>query len=163
MSNPISSIEQVTPAWLTQVLQEGGYLNDGRVTSIQAGDHRTAAVGGPGFNPGHSLKVSYAGITAPSAPARLYLKMGDGAIHKLAGKQEVTFYTSIADKMPYPPTVCCFDAAYNPGTGAYHLLLEDVSETHRTIHPEEPASRRDMEQVLEALAKLVLCITSRSG
>jgi thiamine kinase-like enzyme len=82
------------------------------------------------------------------------LKLDDGATDKLAGKQEVTFYTSIAGSMPDPPAVPCYHAAYDSESGAYHLLLEDVSETHRTVHPEEPALRRDMEHILDALARL---------
>ncbi len=154
MSIPITSIDQITPAWLTQILQDGGYLNQGRVIAIQPGGQQSVATGGPGFKSDHSIRVSYAGVTSGSMPSRLYLKMGDGAIHKLAGQQEITFYTSVAGRMPYHPAVHCYHAAFNTESGAYHLLLEDVSETHRTVHPEEPATRRDIEQILDTLAKL---------
>jgi thiamine kinase-like enzyme len=75
-------------------------------------------------------------------------------MHKLAGKQEVIFYTSIAGRMLDPPAVICYHAAFDAESGAYHLLLKDVSETHRTVHPEEPAPRTDMESILDALARL---------
>jgi thiamine kinase-like enzyme len=56
--------------------------------------------------------------------------------------------------MPLPPTPICYNAAYDPASGDYHLLLEDVSETHHTIHPEEPAKSSDLDGMLAALARL---------
>lgn len=154
MVEPIASVDQITPAWLTQRLREGGHLTQGRVVSIEPHGQRSAATGGPGFHARNRIKIRYSSDATPSAPSNLYLKAHDGAVYKSAGEREVEFYTSVAANMPYPPTVSCFDAAYNPETGAYHLLLEDVSETHRTVHPEEPATSSDVERMLDALARL---------
>jgi hypothetical protein len=64
MSIPITAIDQVTPTWLTQVLQDGGYLNGGKVIAIQTSDQQSAGTGGPGFHPGHSIRVSYSGVSS---------------------------------------------------------------------------------------------------
>lgn len=154
MVEPIASVAQITPAWLTQRLREGGHLDQGRVVSVEPHGQQSDAAGGPGFHGGNRIEIRYSSDAPPSAPSRLYLKAYDGAVYKSAGEREVAFYTSVAASMPYPPAVHCFDAAYDPETGAYHLLLEDVSETHRTVHPEEPATGSDIERMLDALARL---------
>jgi hypothetical protein len=154
MAAVIRAIEQVTPSWLTQVLRQGGYLERGEVVAVRPGDRGRATASGPGFDPSHRLAVSYSDDAPPSAPRQLYLKTYDEAIYAQAGRLEVTFYTAIAPEMPYPPAAHCYHAAYDAETGAFHLLLQDVSETHRAVHPESPAPRPDVEQMLDALAQL---------
>jgi thiamine kinase-like enzyme len=151
---PITSIAQITPAWLTDVLRAGGHLPQGHIVSIASPNESSAATRGPGFHASNQIEIQYSSDAPPSAPSRLYLKAQDGMVHQSAGRREVAFYTSIAVQMPYPPAPVCFDAAYDPDTSAYHLLLEDTSETHRTVHPEEPATRSDTERMLDALARL---------
>ena len=151
---PIVSADQITPDWLTQVLRQSGHLGQGRVLSVAALGGGPAADAGPGFQSGNRLAIRYSSDAPPSAPPRLYLKAQDGGLHPEAGGREVDFYRSVAAQMPYPPAPVCFDAAYDPQTGDYHLLLEDVSDTHRTVHPEEPATRSDMQRMLDGLARL---------
>ncbi len=61
------------------------------------------------------------------------------------GRQEVEFYREVAPRMPCPPLVRCFDAAYSEETRRSHILLEDLSETHSQppegIAPSEEMSR----------------------
>ena len=154
MGRVVTEIEQITPSWLTQVLQQRGYLELGQVTAVRSRDQQHATAAGPGFQPSHRLTVTYSDDASPAAPWQLYVRIVDGAIFVQAGKLEVAFYTSIAPEMPYSPAVCCYDGAYYTATGAYHLLLQDVSETHRAVHPESPAPRNDAEQMLDALARL---------
>src|SRR5262245_5925128 len=151
---PIASADQMTPDWLTQVLWRSGYLNQGHVVSVATPGNSSNATEGPGFHKNNRIEIHYSSNATPSAPTRLYLKAQDGALHKSAGAREVAFYLSAATQMPAPPSPICFDAAYDSESGAYHLLLEDVSATHRTVHPEEPAIRNDVEKMLDALAKL---------
>jgi hypothetical protein len=151
----ISSPEQVTPAWLTEALRESGHLDRGEVVAVRPAAGRGPAItGGPGFRPSHRLVVRYSSDTPPSAPSRLYLKAAEGR----TDRREVAFYTSIATAMPDPPAVTCYHAAHDPETGAYHLLLEDVSETHGVVvEPEAPATRADAERMIDALAWLHAC------
>jgi thiamine kinase-like enzyme len=150
----ISSVDYITPEWLTHILCRSGYLSQGHVVSVAAQGQRSNAAEGPGFDSRNRIEIHYSSDATPSAPTRLYLKAHDGALHKSAGEREVVFYRSVAAQMPAPPAPICFDAAYDAETGAYHLLLEDVSQTHRTVHPEEPATRNDTDRMLDALAKL---------
>lgn len=155
----ITGVEQVTPAWLTKTLRENGCLDRGEVVAVRpAAGQGSTITGGPGFRPSHRLAVRYSPDTPPSAPSRLYLKALEGRTDKQAGKREVTFYTSIAAAMPDPPAVTCYHAAHDPETGAYHLLLEDLSETHGVVvEPEAPATRADAERMIDALAWLHAC------
>jgi thiamine kinase-like enzyme len=151
---PITSVAQITPDWLTQILRQRGYLDQGHVVSVATQSNPSNSTEGPGFQNSNRLEIQYSFEATPSAPPRLYLKAQDGALHKSAGEREVTFYLSVAAQMPEPPAPLCFDAAYDPESGAYHLLLEDISETHRTVHPEEPVTRSDLDGMLDALARL---------
>jgi hypothetical protein len=149
----ISSIDQVTSVWLTQALRDGGHLVRGQAIAVEPAGGQ-AATGGPGFRPANCIRVCYSADAPSSAPTRLYLKTHDGAIYKEAGAWEMTFYTSVAPAMPYPPAARCYHAACDAETGVCHLLLADVSETHRTVHPEVPAPQKNVEQMVDALARL---------
>lgn len=151
---PLANVTQVTPVWLTDVLRAGGYLPQGEVVAVGATGQGQQLAGGPGFLPDSVLEIGYSGDAPPAAPQRLYLKVGSDLSHPLAGQREIAFYTAIAPQMPVPPAVHCYDAAYDVEKGNYHLLLEDVSASHRVAHPEEPVSRADATLMLDALAKL---------
>lgn len=84
----------------------------------------------------------------------MYLKVDDGAVDSLAGKREVAFYQDVAPLMPNSPGLPCYGAAYDAESGAYYLLLKDVSESHVTVEREASAHRRDMEMALDLLASL---------
>ena len=151
----IARAEQVTPTWLTRALRESGYLDRGEVLAVRPASPGSAGAGGPGFRPSHRLEASYSSDAPPSAPTRFYLKAIEGRTDKLAGKREVAFYTSIATAMPNPPAVTCYHAAHDAETGTYHLLLEDVSETHGVVvEREAPATRPEAESMVDALAWL---------
>ncbi len=151
--NPISHINQITTDWLTEILQQGGYLEQGHVVSVVAQDPEINSNDGPGFIANNRIAIQYSSDATLSAPRRLYLKAQPGTLHKSAGLCEVTFYHSIASKMAFSPAPICFDSAYDTESGAYHLLLQDVSETHRAVHPEEPATQSDIKDMLNTLAK----------
>jgi hypothetical protein len=148
----ISAIDQITPTWLTQVLQKNGHLPQGEVIDVRPAVTGATSTGGPGFRPGHRLEVRYSAAAHPRAPTGLYVKLNDGRGDTLAGKREASFYISIAADMPDPPSVPCYDAVTNSETGAYHLLLKDVSETHVLVEREAPAPRADAERMIDLLA-----------
>ena len=149
----LRTIDQVTPEWLTRALRMNGHLERGKVVAVRFGGQASSATGGPGFRPSHRLELSYSADAPLSAPSRLYLKVGDGAIDKLEGKREVEFYTAIATCMPDSPGLPCYDAAYDRESGDYHLLLKDVSETHFTVEREAPATKPEVETMLDVLAR----------
>ena len=153
---PISSVSQITPDWLTRTLRQSGHLDQGNVVSVAPLGDQSAFSDGPGFQSTNRIEIKYSSDATPSAPRLLYLKGGfeHAGLNQSGGSLEMGFYTSVAGQMPYSPAPICFDAAYDPVAGAYHLLLEDVSKTHRTVHPEQPGTRIDTDRMLDALARL---------
>lgn len=78
------------------------------------------------------LRLTYQGEAA-DAPATIILKTGLPQTMSLAwngGRQEVEFYTHIAPTLADGVVPRCFDAHWPPDTGAWHLLLEDLTDTH---------------------------------
>jgi hypothetical protein len=80
----------------------------------------------------HRLKLEYEGASA-SAPHHLYLKTGlpgePGATMD-SGRREVVFYTTVAPATPPGLLPRCFDAQAAPDGATWHLLLEDLTDTH---------------------------------
>jgi hypothetical protein len=78
----------------------------------------------------HRLKLDYEGVN--DAPSHLYLKTelpGRPAPNWDSGRREVAFYTTVAPATPAGLLPRCFEAAITEA-GTWHLLLEDLTETH---------------------------------
>ena len=78
------------------------------------------------------LRVEYTGQTQ-GAPERFVLKTGHPdrlATGWNAAQQEITFYKEIAGAASGRFAPRCFDAFADAQTKAWHLLLEDLNETH---------------------------------
>jgi hypothetical protein len=93
----------------------------------------------------------------PDAPDTVILKTGLAHTMNTAwngGRQEVEFYTRIAPMLPDCVVPRCFDAQWDSETGAWHLLLEDLTDTHviATEWP-LPASLAQSQTILTARAK----------
>ena len=136
MPTVINSAAALTSAWLTERLRSAGVLPRGEVTAF-------AVRANSAFNSNVShLDVTYSGVAPQAAPRYLLLKCNAKAEWaSRAGAREVALYNAVAlrpdraDRLPM--IVPCFDAAYDETSGDSHLLLEDVSLTHR------PALTRD--------------------
>lgn len=121
----ITSIEQVTAAWLTSVLLNSGAITSGEVAAFDAnpgrGNWSTNAI----------LRIRYVNGSQGTLPQRLFLKMvnvdlGDDSF----GASEVTYYTRDYAGVAGVPLVRCYDAAFSGELQRYHVLLDDLSETH---------------------------------
>jgi hypothetical protein len=93
----------------------------------------------------------------PGVPETLILKTGlPGHDHGswTVGPREVTFYRDIAVAMTDRVVPRCFSAHWDPGTEGWHLLLEDLGETHviATTWP-LPPSPAQCECIVAALAR----------
>lgn len=148
----ITSAEQVTPDWLTAVLRERGVLPHGMVTSVRASPAQATFASST-----WRLQVSYAPGGASAAPLRLFLKtsnpgLAPGQFDIQQLQQELTFYAVVAPLMAARFTIPCYDAAWQPDTGASHILLEDVSETHLTDR--DPLRPGHAAQAIDCLARL---------
>ncbi|HEX6624396.1 MAG TPA: phosphotransferase [Pyrinomonadaceae bacterium] len=147
----ITSVEQVTPEWLTETLRRNGFLERGRVKDVSVEVTRTMTV-----SIVSRLVASYAPGAAPHAPAHLFLKLSNPDFQPDAPcdrpPAEIVFYTSVVPEMPDPPVVRCYDSAYSRSTGRSHLLLEDLSETHQQPSPHLPPTVAESEREVDALA-----------
>jgi len=144
----ITDLDQVTPAWLTEVLHEKGCLPQGQVLTVYKEPNLST---GSAIVP---LKLCYSDDAPPSAPTRLFLKF-PGPQSLSNGKKEVQFYTEIAGGVADLPVVRCYDAVYSEEADRFHLLLEDLSQTHISHPPSVlPPSKAQAEQIVDALACL---------
>lgn len=112
---------------LTGALRRCGVLGEGRVADVTV-EKSFATILSHIFR----LRLTYQGDAA-DAPDALILKAGlrerpGGPWH--GGRQEVAFYTQVAPAMPAGLVPRCFDAGWEADSGAWHLLLEDLTESH---------------------------------
>lgn len=125
----ITSIEQVTPAWLTAALSSNGALIQGQVTSIDLEN------GHGNWSESARMVVNYSADSKGERPRRLFLKMVDTDIADEKSDEtftdsEVRYYLEDYVDVPDAPLLRCYHGAYSEEMMRYHLLLEDVSETH---------------------------------
>jgi hypothetical protein len=126
---PESLPSAAEPESLTGVLRRSGALRDGRVSNVVIESSRKTIL-----SQIIRLNLSYDG-TAGDAPRSVILKTGlpeRADARWKSGRQEVAFYTLVAAKMPPGLLPRCFDAAWDAETNAWHLLLEDLTESHAT-------------------------------
>jgi hypothetical protein len=139
----ISGVEQVTPEWLTRVLSASGALDTGTVIDVEV-----AASHGNWSN-NAKIRPRYSTTSRGARPGSLFLKMvcTDLGDDEYFGDSEVRYYTRDYVDVPAAPLVHCHDAVYSEAERSYHLLLDDVSATHR-----EATGRRPTLQCALALA-----------
>jgi hypothetical protein len=102
------------------------------------------------------LRLTYDGA-APEAPRTVILKTRHPGRRDTAwngGRHEVAFYTDIAPLMPTRLVPHCFDAHWDAAANSWHLLLEDLNESHviATAWP-LPPTQHQCETILGALAR----------
>ena len=158
MRLPIPDVDQLTPAVLTAILREKGALPCGEIMSTTKRLVPLETV--PSVST--FLEVTYSSDAPADAPTRLLLKVSSEFWKQrpFGAKREPHFYTNIATAMSNPPVVRCYDAVYSQETAAYHLLLEDVSETHVMqehgpgIEWPTESERRKAELIIDSYAQI---------
>ena len=133
-TNVITNLDQITTEWLTSVLTQSRVLIRGAVNSFELG------TGQGNWSTSASLKVTYTEDAQGALPGHLFLKMvdtdlGDG---EFFGDSEVTYYTRDYVDVKNAPLLRCYDAAYSQELNRYHLLLDDISETHIEAYHKKP-------------------------
>jgi len=129
----ISSMDQVTAAWLTSVLVKSGAITSGEVAAFDANPGRG------NWSTNALLQVRYVNGSQGTLPQRLFLKMvnvdlGDDSF----GASEVTYYTHDYAGVAGAPLVRCHDAVFSEELQRYHVLLDDLSETHVEAEEKTP-------------------------
>jgi thiamine kinase-like enzyme len=151
MHTLIQTPDQLTPERLTAILRAGGVLARGAVTGLSAGAPRTTFA-----YTVWQLQVAYSPNASPEAPGALFLKVSTpeltpGEFDPAQAHKEVVFYRDVAPQMPASLTLPCYSAAIDPGSGASHILLKDLSSTHAACPAPYPVAR--CEQALDRLAQ----------
>jgi hypothetical protein len=121
----ITSLDQVTAEWLTGVLADSDALTNGSVAAFDVD------AGRGNWSTSASLNLRYADGSEGAMPQRLFLKMVNADLEdEFFGPSEVTYYTRDYVGVEDAPLIRCYSAAYSAEQQRYHLLLDDLSETH---------------------------------
>ena len=108
----------------------------------------------------YRLQLAYDG-DADGAPATLFLKTrhlerktGAGAGGQPGGRHEVEFYRRLAPTAAPDILVRCLDSYWDEASGDWHLLLEDLKDTHAMASPWPfPPTLPDCETIIRTLAR----------
>ncbi len=143
--------EVIDAKHLTCALRRSGVLGDGRVRNITVESSRATLLSRI-----VRLRLAYDG--AADAPSSVILKTGlPGGPGNLwnSGRQEVAFYTQVAPAISGRVVPRCFEASWNSDTKAWHLLLEDLTDSHSiaTMWP-LPPTLAQCEGIVRARARL---------
>ena len=143
---PAASAERLTAA-----LRNSGALGHGRVCNVVA----------TGSFPKlrsytRRLRLEYEG-PAGDAPDSIILKMGhldSEGRSSYANAHEIAFYRDIASTLPARVVPRCFEAVEATDTSAWHLLLEDLTDSHfiASEHP-LPPTLEHCERIVQAWAR----------
>jgi hypothetical protein len=117
------------PDSLTQALRHCGALGDGRVASVDVVSSRPTILSRI-----IRLRLTYDGAAA-AAPPSLILKLAHPERKSggwSGGRQEVAFYHQVAAATSVRAVPRCFEARWDEATGDWHLLLEDLTDSHAT-------------------------------
>lgn len=137
---------------LTRALRQAGALGSGRVRDVEVvGSIRKLRSNTV------RMRLGYEG-PAPNAPTSIILKMGhlgDGGRPPYANRHELAFYRNIAPALPERLVPRCFQAAELTESQPWHLLLEDLTDSHfiATEHPLPPTFLQ-CQSIVQAWARL---------
>ena len=141
----------ISSEWLTEILRDAGALNSGAVRRIDAQPSRSTPV-----STVTRLTVDY-GTSAPeSAPTRLFLKTPKPDLPSFVsiqlGDREVRFYRDLAPAMLGSPLVRCYSAVFEAESGGWHVLLDDLTESHMTFKSPDPPTLAICKRAVESMA-----------
>lgn len=144
--------EVVEPARLTAALRKGGVLDAGAVREVKVLHQRDTVVS-------HIVRLGLRYVGDPGgAPQSLILKTAQAAFSRTPadrGEHEVAFYTQLSPYMPPGLVPRCFDGHFDEASGAWHLLLEDLTDSHELATvPTLPPSRHQATAIVTALARM---------
>lgn len=140
---------QADADYLTAALRKSGALGSGRIVAAKV-VHTFPTI----LSKFHRLKLDYEGET--DAPRHLYLKTdlaGRPGAEWDSGRREVAFYTKVAPATPAGLLPRCFEAEITDA-GKWHLLLEDLTDTHALATPWPlPPTFAQMEAIVRCHAR----------
>jgi hypothetical protein len=127
MAELISTVDEVTPAWLSRAFADGGRLTTGTVTDVTS-----ARIGSGRLGTTYLLTPTYSAAGA-DGPERLVAKLAATDESSLrfsaamgAYAREVAFYRDVAAHVPVR-TPECYHASVSEDGRTFCLLLEDLT------------------------------------
>lgn len=147
----MAAIPIADPQHLTTVLRQAGALGDGSVREVTVESDRPTIVSRI-----VRLRLEYDG-ESDDAPASVVLKTAHPeriAMGWEAGRHEVAFYRDVGAATPPGLLLRCFEAEADADAVSWHLLLEDLTESHMlaTVWP-LPPSLAQCQRIMEARAR----------
>jgi len=122
----ITNRQQISTEWLTAVLGNSEALTSGEVTSVDfiIMESNWASI--------VRISVTYSNEAQGMLPQKLLLKMTDTDTGDEAyfDDSEVSYYLRDYIDVPDAPLVRCYNGVYSGEKHCYHLLLDDLSDTH---------------------------------
>ena len=144
----ITTLDQVTAEWLTGVLTRSGALVKGCVVDLAVDSTERI------LSTSTRLRIAYSVDAAGQLPERLFLKTVDADMEDESfGPSEVNYYARDYVGLSCAPIPRCYDAVFSGAERRYHLLLDDLSETHIEAKHREPTAAYGL-VLAEALACL---------
>ncbi len=117
----------ISAAHLNATLERAGMLGDLHVQDVTVMSDRATLMSRI-----IRLRLTYDG-PANALPGSLIVKTGlpeQRGSEWSNGRQEVAFYGDVAPSLPANLVPCCFEAHHADATTPWHLILEDLTETH---------------------------------
>ncbi len=145
----VSRRRDITAPWLTSTLRAASHLTAGEVATLSVRRWR-----GKALSDLYRLEAVYTQST--SAPDSFILKVGRaGQISSIAKSRrwkEHEFYTRLVPVMDDPPVPRPYAAAFDPARQRSHLLLEDLTPTHRSPPAPLPPTPDQLRGAVDCLA-----------
>jgi hypothetical protein len=111
-------------------LDEGVYLDVLRAAGVAADEIRRHEAAG--LESGKSSFDAFEARWHGTTTARVVVKRSSSGANLLA-RREVAFYKEIAPRLRAPVLTRCYGVVFSEDDGAFHLLLEDLRESHRKL------------------------------
>lgn len=144
----ITKVEQITEAWLTHVLNVSGTLQQGQVAKIDM------LINARELSTNIRLGITYSEDATGAKPTKLFLKLVTLDMEdEFFGPSEVNYYQRDYLGVPHAPIPRTYDAVYSQQHGSYHILMDDLSDTHETARNRTPTMGYGM-ALAEGLATL---------
>lgn len=131
-SQVITDVSQITLEWINSVL-----FDDNSTLTTRVEDFAMPAAGyayaASGSDNSHNaiIQLKYQSETLESLPKSLFLKICAGE-NNLFGNSEVNYYIRDYINLANRPIPACYQAQYDEKTRQYHILMEDLSVSHRS-------------------------------
>ena len=146
------TLDGLTADRLTAILQRKGQVPQGRIEQLTIESSQTTLLSAIA-----RLRLEWSLDADERLPSRLFLKMSrpdQNPELATAVLKEVAFYDTVAPLMPPGIVPRCYDAFRDPAASTFHLLLEDLSETHFIVTEWPlPPTMEQCEQIVDVYAR----------